>query len=192
MPCNVPRPQNRNFRWGLDIVKEYQNEVPFWYTGQCPLVDNDVAILTNAGGPGILAADQLDESQFKLTSVTDVLGDAVASKFKRALNHLAGNNKTDAILVIISPQTNTQLDLTAKYIVEQFKNSSKPIVVSLLGGDSIQSATEILRKGGVATIEYPKKAIVYLKTLYDYYHHTCHHRSSYPTRSATYKKLLLN
>jgi outer membrane protein assembly factor BamB len=46
-----------NFRWGLDIVKEYQNEVPFWYTGQCPLVDNDVAILATGGSALIVAVD---------------------------------------------------------------------------------------------------------------------------------------
>ena len=38
-----------NLRWGIDIVKEYQTEIPFWYTGQCPLVDNDIAILATGG-----------------------------------------------------------------------------------------------------------------------------------------------
>ena len=46
-----------NFRWGLDIVKEYQNEIPFWYTGQCPLIDNDVAILATGGSKMMVAVD---------------------------------------------------------------------------------------------------------------------------------------
>ncbi len=46
-----------DFRWGLDIVKEYQNEIPFWYTGQCPLVDNNVAILATGGSALIVAMD---------------------------------------------------------------------------------------------------------------------------------------
>jgi outer membrane protein assembly factor BamB len=44
-------------RWGLDIVKEYNNEIPFWYTGQCPLVDNDVAILATGGSALMIAVD---------------------------------------------------------------------------------------------------------------------------------------
>ena len=46
-----------DFRWGLDIVKEYNNEIPFWYTGQCPLVDNGVAILATGGSALMVAID---------------------------------------------------------------------------------------------------------------------------------------
>ena len=38
-----------NFRWGLDVAKQYSTEIPFWYTGQCPLIDNDVAIIATGG-----------------------------------------------------------------------------------------------------------------------------------------------
>lgn len=46
-----------NLLWGLDIVKEYNNEIPFWYTGQCPLIDNDVAILATGGSALMVAVD---------------------------------------------------------------------------------------------------------------------------------------
>ena len=46
-----------DFRWGLDIVKEYQNEIPFWYTGQCPLIDNNVAIIATGGSKMMVAID---------------------------------------------------------------------------------------------------------------------------------------
>ncbi len=46
-----------NFRWGLDIVKEYQNEIPFWYTGQCPLIDNNVAVLATGGSALMIGVD---------------------------------------------------------------------------------------------------------------------------------------
>ena len=46
-----------NLRWGLDIVKEYNNEIPFWYTGQCPLIDNDVAVLATGGSALMIAVD---------------------------------------------------------------------------------------------------------------------------------------
>lgn len=46
-----------NFRWGLDIVKEYNNEIPFWYTGQCPLIDDNKAILATGGSALMVAVD---------------------------------------------------------------------------------------------------------------------------------------
>lgn len=46
-----------NFRWGLDVVKEYQNDIPFWYTGQCPLIDNGVAIIATGGSMMMVAID---------------------------------------------------------------------------------------------------------------------------------------
>ncbi|MFV0266393.1 MAG: PQQ-binding-like beta-propeller repeat protein [Draconibacterium sp.] len=46
-----------DFRWGLDIVKEYGTEIPFWYTGQCPIIDNGVAVLAAGGSHMMLAVD---------------------------------------------------------------------------------------------------------------------------------------
>ena len=51
-----------NFRWGLDILKEYQTELPFWYTGQCPLIDNDIAILA-PGGSKLMVAINCETGQ---------------------------------------------------------------------------------------------------------------------------------
>lgn len=42
-------PNTGDFLWGIDLVKEYNTEVPFWYTGQCPIIDNDVAIIAPSG-----------------------------------------------------------------------------------------------------------------------------------------------
>jgi outer membrane protein assembly factor BamB len=38
-----------NFRWGMNIVKEFKTEIPFWYTGQCPMIDNDIAVIATGG-----------------------------------------------------------------------------------------------------------------------------------------------
>jgi outer membrane protein assembly factor BamB len=46
-----------NVRWGLDVEKEYQTEIPFWYTGQCPLIQNDVAIIATGGKALLIAVD---------------------------------------------------------------------------------------------------------------------------------------
>lgn len=134
------------------------------------LLDNDIAIITNAGGPGILAADQVSKENLKLTKVKDVFGDALPKHFKTALTNLTRDKKSDAFLIIISPQTNTELELTAKVIVDQFKSKNQPVIVSLLGGDTMNKAKQYLQKQGIATIDFPQKAITYLNKLYHYYH----------------------
>jgi len=46
-----------DFRWGIDMITKYQSELPFWYTGQCPLIDNDVAILAPGGSSIMIGVD---------------------------------------------------------------------------------------------------------------------------------------
>jgi len=48
---------NGDFLWGLDLEKDYQAEIPFWYTGQCPLLDNDTAIIATGGKAILVAVD---------------------------------------------------------------------------------------------------------------------------------------
>ena len=49
--------ENGEFIWGLDIEKEYMPEIPFWYTGQCPLIDNGNAIIATGGSAVMIAVD---------------------------------------------------------------------------------------------------------------------------------------
>jgi outer membrane protein assembly factor BamB len=48
---------NGDFLWGIDLEKEYQTEIPFWFTGQCPLLDNDTAIIASGGKALLFAVD---------------------------------------------------------------------------------------------------------------------------------------
>ncbi len=48
---------NGDFLWGIDLEKEYSTEVPFWYTGQCPMIDQDTAILATGGKALLIAVD---------------------------------------------------------------------------------------------------------------------------------------
>lgn len=50
-------PENGDFLWGIDLVKEYQTEIPFWYTGQCPVIYNDVAIIAPGGTSLLMGVD---------------------------------------------------------------------------------------------------------------------------------------
>ncbi len=50
-------PANGDFLWGLDLVKDYGAEIPFWYTGQCPLIDDDIAVLATGGNDILIGVD---------------------------------------------------------------------------------------------------------------------------------------
>ncbi len=53
--CN--NPETGDFLWGIDLVRDYHTEIPFWYTGQCPLIENEVAILAPGGTSLIIGVD---------------------------------------------------------------------------------------------------------------------------------------
>jgi acyl-CoA synthetase (NDP forming) len=152
-----------------------------------PMKDNDLVILTNAGGPAILATDQTGQSDLDLVELKDILGDATANLFKSTLTDLAQVKATDAFLVIVSPQTNTDFLSISKNIVKLFKKIKKPIIVSLLGGEVVKPAVSFLQKQGIATIKFPKKAVDYFNTLFHYYHHR-HKIISYPVRQSARTK----
>lgn len=50
-------PENGDFLWGLDLVREYETEIPFWYTGQCPIIDNGIAVLAPGGKAILIGVD---------------------------------------------------------------------------------------------------------------------------------------
>lgn len=166
-----------------------------------PLIDNDLVIVTNAGGPGILASDQAYQANLNLTPLSaatakrlknaipqaqinnpiDLIGDAMADRFRSALSIIIKDRLKDAFLIILSPQTNTQLDLTVQEIVKQFKPVKKPIVVCLLGSYVNQDAKDILQKHHLATIDFPQKAVAYLSILFQYWRNRTK-QISYPVR----------
>jgi len=174
-----------------------------------PLTDNDLVIISNAGGPAILAADQTDQSEFHLTGFShkihnqlkaslppqcqlnnpvDLLGDALTDRFHQALKIITQDKLKDAYLIILTPQTMTQPQETAKTIVQLFKNINKPVVVSMLGGKTVDSAKAILQKNNIATIDFPQKAVKYLNYLYNYYHQRQKHLP-YPVRKTRTKPI---
>ena len=153
-----------------------------------PLTDNDLVIVTNAGGPGILAADATAAAHLKLDKPVDLLGDATADRFRLALNQIVKQKTKDAFLIILTPQSMSDLNNTASTIAKAFKPLKKPVVVSMLGEQSTLEADRILSKNGLATIEFPQRAVEYLGRLYQYYRHR-RLKLPYPVRSAKRKRI---
>ena len=146
---------------------------------QPPLVGNRIAIITNAGGPGILATDALERSKLSMArfeyetihaledylpgaasaaNPVDVLGDARADRYRFALETVSNDPNVDGLMVVLTPQAMTEIDATAEAVGELAQVSSKPILACFMGEASVKSAIDILIKFNVPNYPFPERA----------------------------------
>jgi acetyltransferase len=139
----------------------------------------NLTILTNAGGPGVLAVDALITSGGTLTDVSpeamkklneflppqwshnnpiDILGDASPERYAQALEVAAQDEKSDGLLVILTPQAMTDPTATAEALKQYAQGYDKPILASWSGGQDIEAGEAILNKSGIPTFMYPDTA----------------------------------
>jgi len=145
-----------------------------------------VAIVTNAGGAGVLATDSFDGKEIMLADFSeefkqklrnklpaegsvenpvDILGDAAEDRYQYALENLI-NGDAGSILCILTPQDKTPVEKIAQVIINIKQQTNKIVVASFIGGESIKTATEKMRKSGVLTFDFPEKAIKILNYYY--------------------------
>lgn len=103
---------------------------------------NEVSIITNAGGAQALVSDYLSESGVKVVSLNDILGTALSSDYKKALE------KTNAkeIIVILTPQSMTDITGVAKVLVDFKNKTGKTIIPLFLGEKSIEESNKIFEE----------------------------------------------
>ena len=140
---------------------------------------NRLLVLTNAGGPGVLAADSLITSDGRLASLSlestqafnlllpaawshnnpvDILGDASPERYGKALEIAAQNPESDGMLVILTPQDMTDPTGTAEQVVASAKNLNKPILASWMGGAGVAEGERILNRANIPSFPYPDTA----------------------------------
>ncbi|MGA9041423.1 MAG: bifunctional acetate--CoA ligase family protein/GNAT family N-acetyltransferase [Terriglobales bacterium] len=138
-----------------------------------------LTILTNAGGPGVLATDALvanggelaklsDEALRKLDKFlpahwshgnpVDVLGDADSERYAKAIEIAAQDPNSDGLLVILAPQGMTNPSEIAERLKPYANSSGKPLLASWMGGTSIAAGEAILNNAGIPTFPYPDTA----------------------------------
>lgn len=150
-----------------------------------------LTIVTNAGGPGVLAADSLIENGGQLATVSesaiqemntflpgpwshanpvDVLGDADASRFGRSFEVSAKDANTDGLLVILTPQAMTDATETAQQLALQKAGTStgKPVLASWMGGETVADGRRILSDAGIPAFDYPDTAARIFCTMWSY------------------------
>lgn len=142
-----------------------------------------VVVVTNAGGAGILAADAIEGRGMKLAELSpatkdalraflpaaasvanpvDVLGDAGADRYRKALELLARSPEVDAVLVLLSPQAMTLPLEIGREVVAAARASDKPVLASFIGADAVQEAALHLQASKVPHYPSPERAAAVL------------------------------
>lgn len=148
-----------------------------------------LTIITNAGGPGVLATDAVILNQAELTTLSsqtidelnqvlpaawshsnpvDILGDADAQRYAKTVDILMKDVSSDGLLVVLSPQDMTDATATAASIKQLAKNSEKPLLTSWMGGESVREGAEILSHAQIPVFEYPDDAAKTFATMWRY------------------------
>jgi len=154
-----------------------------------PLPKGDrVAIITNAGGPGIMAADAVEQSGMRVATLDhftstalknklpaaasvgnpiDVLGDADPERYATAVNAALDDDSVDAVIVILTPQAMTQPAETARAVANCIRGD-KPVLASFMGGQDVMPARAELVALGLPDYPAPGRAVAALRAMCDY------------------------
>ena len=148
-----------------------------------------LAIVTNAGGPGGLAADALSLSGGELAELShdtfaalnellpahwshsnpvDVLGDANAERYAKATSLALNDPNTDGVLVILTPQAMTDATATAAELKELTGAEEKPLLAAWMGGPALEKGEEILNAANIPTFKYPDRAARAFTSMWQY------------------------
>lgn len=152
--------------------------------------DSRVAVITNAGGPGIMAADEIERQGLKFAKLSDrtvkslaeklpaaanlynpvdVLGDALADRYEFALNVVLDDQNVDMVLVLLTPQAMTQCTETADAIISVVSQKpDKPVLACFLGANKVDQARKVLRQGNIPTYDSPESSVRTMKVMADY------------------------
>jgi len=148
-----------------------------------------LSILTNAGGPGVLATDALiseggelaaiaPETMEKLNALLpsawshnnpiDILGDAPPDRYAKALEIAAADPNSDGLLVILTPQDMTDPTATAEQLKPYANSLGKPVLASWMGGKMVREGEAILNKANIPTFPYPDTAAKLFNYMWKY------------------------
>ena len=147
---------------------------------QQPAKGDRLAILTNAGGPGVMTTDALIERNGELAALSeetlrklneilppfwshhnpvDVLGDAPPERFGKALEIILADKNVDAVLVILTPQAMTDSTGTARVVGEIAAKAHKPVLAAWMGGHLVSDGVQLLNQSRIPTYRTPEKAV---------------------------------
>jgi acetyltransferase len=155
-----------------------------------PLPEGErVAIITNAGGPGIMAADACEKRGLQVSRLSDstvdelrkslpaaasainpidVLGDADPERYAAAIKAAQADDHIDAIIVILTPQAMTKPLETAETVARCASESGKPVLAAFMGGADVTPGREFLTQCNLPDFPSPERAAKTLRAMCDY------------------------
>ena len=122
--------------------------------------NSDLYIVSNAGGPLVLAIDAAAKNKLLVTGYMDLLGDAQSPRYQSAIKEVLKKKKADNLLVLLTPQSGTDVEKIAEVIGSLAKKyPQKLICTSFIGGPTISAGKRVLAKYSVPNFDYPEEAI---------------------------------
>ncbi len=159
------------------------------FATQPPPKSNRVVVVTNAGGPGVLAADaceryglvlpSLEEKTLKelrsklppnasLNNPVDLVGDAQEDRYEITLKAVMQDSNVDAMICLLTPQVQTDVEKVARTITRVTAGWQKPVLACFIGYFDVTSGRRILDENGIPNYEFPEDAARTLATIYEY------------------------
>ncbi len=149
----------------------------------------NIAIITNAGGPGVLATDAVSNCGLGLAHFSeptvnelqkvlpptanfhnpiDLIGDATSQRYRESIGIIMNNTEVDGVVILLTPQSMTDVENVGQIILDAKQKYQKPIVVSMMGFDKTNSTVNYLRQNSVAVIDFPESAVRALSKVKNY------------------------
>ncbi|MFA4828783.1 MAG: acetate--CoA ligase family protein [Thermodesulfovibrionales bacterium] len=159
------------------------------FSGQKLPQGDRLLIITNAGGPGIIAADTAEKLGLKLPQMTkntidsivkllppnaslynpvDIIGDATSERYAVVLDKAINDPNVDGIIVILTPQAMVDVENTAEIVINTSKKTDRPIITSFMGEMRVRGSVEKLKANFIPNFSYPETAVNAFKKLSDY------------------------
>jgi len=150
----------------------------------------NLTVVTNSGGPGILAADACEDAGLHLPrpsqktleilgktlppfaslyNPVDIIGDAKADRYHDTLEALAQDEITNSILALLTPTASAEIEETAQAIIDVAKKCEKPIFSCFMGNQRIGPGRDMLLKAGIPCYGYPEPAIRAIEAMHAHY-----------------------
>jgi len=155
-----------------------------------PLLKGDrIGIVTNAGGPGILATDALEHAGMEIARLSretagaltdylpgaasvanpvDVLGDALADRYEHAVRLVLDDPNVDGLTVIVTPQAMTKIEKTAHAVGRLAQEADKPVLACFMGEARIKAGIDVLWQYYVPNYPFPERAAAALAAMSEY------------------------
>ncbi|WP_462326708.1 acetate--CoA ligase family protein [Desulfobaculum sp.] len=147
----------------------------------------NLCIVTNSGGPGIMAADACERSNLLISPLSaatverlgtflppfasfynpvDIIGDADAERYRKTLEAVAQDELVHAVLVLLTPTASAQIVETARAVADVAATTDKPVFACFMGQERVGPGRELLLKAGVPCYGFPEPAIHSIETMY--------------------------